>query len=143
MHHVKEAYRAVQYVTAVFDGSLRRITDYEWTSEPTFKNVAVFAYAGANKAQAVTIWLSGKAPMANYPVKRATFTFARGAFADPVYVDLLTGKVYDVADAMWSRKGAKYTFRDVPVYDSPILIADRSVIGKIVPKTTPRGEPDG
>jgi len=133
VHHVKEAYRAVQHVTAVFDGSLKRIAEYPWASQPTFKNIAVFAYARGDKGQVVTIWLSGKAPQAGFAAHRATFTFARGAFADPVYVDLLTGRVYDIPEATWSRTGTRYTFRDVPVHDWPVLIADRSAIGKIVP----------
>jgi len=131
VHHVKVGYRAVQHLTAVFDDTLKRIPQYEWQSEPKFQNVAVFAYAKPDGAQAVTIWLSGKNPADEFTPIPATFTFAAGRFADPVYVDLLSGKVHAIPATHWSREGTKHVFRDVPVHDSPILIADRSTIGKI------------
>jgi hypothetical protein len=133
VHHVKEAYRAVQHVTTVFDNTLRRIDKYAWASDPKFRNVAVFAYAKPSGKQVVTVWLSGKPPTKDYPTRRAAFTFARGSFADPVYVDMLSGKVYGIPRAKWSRDGEAHTFKDVPVGDWPVLIADRQALGRLAP----------
>jgi hypothetical protein len=47
---------------------------------------------------------------------------------DPVWVDLRTGEVYEIPEKNWSRKGLVYTFKDIPVYDSPVLIADKSLV---------------
>jgi hypothetical protein len=43
-------------------------------------------------------------------------------------VDLRNGEVYEIPEKNWSRKGSAYTFKDIPVYDSPVLIADKSLI---------------
>jgi hypothetical protein len=36
--------------------------------------------------------------------------------------------VYEIPATQWSRAGDTYTFKGIPVYDAPILIADRSLI---------------
>ena len=133
VHHVKVGYRAVQHVTAVFDESLKRIADYPWKSDPTFQRISLFAYTKADGRQVVTVWLSGKPPLADYPTKKATFTLANGRFDEPVYVDLLSGKVWAIPAESRSRAGSAQTFRGVPVRDWPILIADRRAVGRIAP----------
>jgi hypothetical protein len=55
-------------------------------------------------------------------------TVLRGSFRDPVWVDLRDGTVRAIPADGWSRRGSTYVFRRVPVYDSPVLIADRSAI---------------
>ncbi len=44
-------------------------------------------------------------------------------FTDPVYADLLTGKVYALP-----QPADGSTFRQIPLYDSPILIADKAAL---------------
>lgn len=60
--------------------------------------------------------------------EKVNFQFKQGYFEDPVYVDLRTGDVYEIPDKDWNREGTKYTFYNIPVYDSPVMIADRSVL---------------
>ena len=45
-----------------------------------------------------------------------------------MWVDIITGGVYEIPAGQWSRTGSTYTFKGIPVYDAPILIADRSLI---------------
>ena len=51
-----------------------------------------------------------------------------GRFDNPVWVDLLTGKVYKIPAGSISKKGNNYAFSQIPVYDSPVLIVDMSLI---------------
>ncbi|MGH8777268.1 MAG: hypothetical protein ACRDWI_19740 [Jiangellaceae bacterium] len=89
--------------------------------------VQAFRKAGTQQ-QAVAVWLSGAIPADTTTTTAVTFTFPSGNFADPVYVDLRTATVYDIPAANWTVSGTSHTFTSVPVYDSPILIADRSVV---------------
>jgi hypothetical protein len=50
-------------------------------------------------------------------------TFAGARFSEPVLVDLLTGEVRALP-----RPTDGSRFRQVPLYDSPILITDRSAL---------------
>ncbi|MDA3926088.1 MAG: hypothetical protein PF904_15440 [Kiritimatiellae bacterium] len=57
-----------------------------------------------------------------------TFEFPAGCFKNPVLVDLRNGKVFDISKKDWSVNGTSYKFENIPVYDSPVLIADRTLI---------------
>lgn len=124
----KQAFSAYQHVTATFDHRLTRIPAYAYTAD-TDSSLAVFGYrTGHFDQQAVVIWMNGRTPTNDNTTTPTTFTFPAGSFRDPVYVDLRTGSVYDIPDERWTRKGTRYTFTDIPVYDSPILIADKSIV---------------
>ena len=43
-------------------------------------------------------------------------------------MDIITGGVYAIPDGQWSRTGDTYRFNGIPVYDAPILIADKSLL---------------
>ena len=124
----KPAYDAVQHVTAIFDHTLHRIPSYPYRVQSD-SALAVFGYREeSTDEQVVTIWLKGGAPRNTNEMHAMDFVFPRARFTDPVYVDVRTGTVYDIPEASWSRQGTTYTFTDLPVYDSPILIADRGLV---------------
>jgi hypothetical protein len=125
----KLAYYAVQHLTAIFDDSLQRIDNYTSTPAGTNMSLVIAAYEqGAGGKQVVTIWQGSDKPVDAMSTTLQTFTFANGNFDDPVYVDLLSGQVWDIPAYMWSVTGSSYTFSNVPIYDSVILIADRSLV---------------
>jgi hypothetical protein len=45
---------------------------------------------------------------------------------EPVYVDLKSGRVYEISAGSWVRRGGTAELRGLPVYDSPVLIASRA-----------------
>jgi hypothetical protein len=45
-----------------------------------------------------------------------------------VLVDLVSGKVYQIPDNNWKKKGKQYSFNNIPVPDYPVLIADKSLV---------------
>ncbi|MEV5433969.1 hypothetical protein [Streptomyces sp. NPDC052701] len=128
IRYAKPSYYAVQNVASLFDSTVEPLTGYTWRATPgTSLTVQAFAKRGTGR-QIVGVW-SGAAKPSEENTRRSTdLTFTGGNFEDPVYVDVRTGAVFDVPAANWSVQGDSHTFRDVPVYDSPVLIADRSVI---------------
>jgi hypothetical protein len=138
----KIAYYAIQNVTSVFDNLLERIKELEFTyniagagpnehkySKSTDRSLAVYGYQNkVSKKQIYTIWMDENIPAESYKTKLQTFSFSNGNFDHPVYVDIITGGVYDIPADKWNKAGNTYTFKDIPVYDSPILIADKSLI---------------
>jgi hypothetical protein len=90
----------------------------------------VYGYENAStKKQLYVIWNDEYIPTNSNNTRNVSFTFINGNFRQPVYVDMITGAVYDIPSDKWSRVGTKYSFKDMPVYDAPILIADKSLIG--------------
>jgi len=138
----KMAYYAMQNVTSIFDNSLSRIkglhhindlkstgpTENRYT-RITDRSMSVFGYENkVTKKQVYTIWMDETIPLNTNTLKMENFTFTNANFDSPVYVDLLTGSIYEIPAANWSKVGNTYTFKNIPVYDSPILIADKSLL---------------
>jgi hypothetical protein len=132
--YARPAYFAAQNVFAVFDDSLIRIADFPFTVSEANK-VALSAYQQkATGKQVVATWFSGAMPNDSNVTTTLDITLARGEFTEPVYADLRTGEVYAIPKANWSRDGNGVVLRQIPVYDSPILIAEKSVLSM---ETTP------
>jgi hypothetical protein len=124
--HRKPAYFAVQHLTSIFDHKLERIPSYSYR-ETSDESLSVFGYENRfSGEQVVTIWKDGDIPSDTNEKTLMNFTFHDGQFSEPVYVDLRRGGVYEIHSDKWSADGHFYQFEDIPVYDSPILIADRS-----------------
>ncbi|MFD1875608.1 GH39 family glycosyl hydrolase [Hymenobacter bucti] len=140
----KMAYYAIQHVTAVFDHSLRRIAKVEFRHNldyapqnaqdvvynlDTDRGVAVYGYRHAStQKQVFTIWADDYIPSESNKTRLRTLTLRNGNFNQPVYVDILTGGVYEIPATQWKKAGEVYTFTGIPIYDSPILIADKSLV---------------
>ncbi|MBW3630744.1 MAG: hypothetical protein KY464_15810, partial [Gemmatimonadetes bacterium] len=125
--YAKPAYHALQHLTSTFDHTLERIPHYPYTGGSD--TLALFGYRKkGTDEQVVTIWKSGSTPSNSNEKTAMAFTFAAAKFSDPVYVDLRTGAVYDIPEGSWSHDGTQHAFRDIPIYDSPVLIADRSTL---------------
>ncbi|MDO1449668.1 hypothetical protein Q0590_25550 [Rhodocytophaga aerolata] len=139
----KMAYYAMQHVTSVFDHSLRRIKQVHPTYNPnavaakgevkynksTDRSLAVYGYSHQTTGkQLFSIWVDEYIPTDSNQTRDISFTFINGNFDQPVYVDILTGGVYEIPANQWSKDGSKYTFKNIPVYDAPVLIADKSLL---------------
>ncbi|MHB8899453.1 MAG: hypothetical protein ACYC6Y_11950 [Thermoguttaceae bacterium] len=135
IHHAKQAYRAVQHITALFDGRVKRITDFEASVAGGSEGSkhSVFGYRAADGGLLVTVWRSSDIPGVRPGLEELSLTVTKGSFQDPVWVDLLSGDVYDIADGLWKAAGEGCTFLRVPVYDAVVVVAERSSIGELLP----------
>ena len=139
----KIAYYAMQNVASIFDDKLQRIKQLHATYNPrakvmegevrynksTDRSLAVYGYEHKqSKKQVFTIWIDEYIPTNTNETREVNFTFLNGNFEQPVYVDILTGGVYEIPATQWSKQANTYTFKAIPVYDSPILIIDKSLI---------------
>jgi hypothetical protein len=138
----KMTYYAIQNVASIFDHSLERIKELEHTyniesagdndhryTKSTDRSTAVYGYRNKTTGkQLYTIWMDENIPTNSGQTKKMTFSFSNANFDNPVYVDIITGTVYEIPAKQWSKKGNTYTFRDIQVYDGPVVIADRSLI---------------
>ena len=136
-------YYAMQNVAAIFDDKLLRIKDLHDThnanakkitkevsyNKGTDRSLAVYAYEDKKtKKQLFTIWMNEYIPTNKNEIKNINFTVINGNFEQPVYVDIITGGVYEIPANQWRKEGTKFTFTDMPIYDAPILIADKSLL---------------
>ena len=128
VHHAKLGYHAVQHVTAVFDDTVERLDDYRCEVSGASESLSVFGYRTDGGGEIVTIWRDSAGPGEKPEVERVTLEIPDADFTQPVWVDMLSGRVYEIGKSTWEREKGTSTLRRVPVYDSVILVADRDAI---------------
>ncbi len=139
----KMAYYAMQNVASVFDDNLVRIKHLEDTHNTnakigtdeikynigTDRSIAVYGYENkVSKKQVFTIWNDEYIPLNTNIPKKLNITILNANFDKPVFVDMLTGGIYEIPENQIDKQGLKTVFKNIPIYDSPILIADKSVL---------------
>ena len=103
-----------------------RLEEY-WVN--TDRSISVYGYENIKTHKRVyTVWKDDAIPADDFNVSYLDFAFLNGNFENPVAVDVITGRVYEIPKEQWSREGKIYRFTGIPVYDGPVLIADQSLI---------------
>ena len=124
------AYYAVQNVVAFFDDTLERVSDYPCAVQCA-KATACYAYRNRqNGRQVLVFWDKSGVPSDRNDTVPATFTIAKGTFNEPVWVDVITGGIFAIPKEKMSVEGDKVIFKDIPVYDAPTFITDRTLLMK-------------
>ncbi len=135
---VKRAYYAVQNVVSVFDGALSRVKDSgfgtkDWT-------LSTYEYRKLDGKRLFVFWNHAEKAAADgspeylrpgdsFETRPAVFRDVGGEpLHDPILCDLLTGRVYAFPQENIIVSAGVVRYLDVPVYDSPCLLAERSAI---------------
>lgn len=122
----KLAYYAYQHAASVFSEQITRTKAAIFSPVP---DLSAFAYAKNGKGSFITLWMSGKAPVEDESeTKTICFSVSNVSFKHPVYIDIITGKVYEIPSGELKKQNNSYTFSKVPVPDYPVVIAEKSLI---------------
>jgi hypothetical protein len=125
---VKAAYYGAQTIFAVFDDTLKRIPDFA-CSTAAARRMACSGYRNDAGGLLAALWFSDAPPVDANAVTATTVTLSTAKFTEPVLVDVRTSTVYALPRNQWKQDERGATFRDLPVYDSPVLIAERGAVG--------------
>lgn len=127
----KLAYKVAQHVFSLFDDQVETMDQRSGQSmKPTTDQTTTVAFAYRQKktgGSLITLWNGEARPAEEYAPKPTTLT-VEGTFSQPVFVDLITGKVYELPKGGWSKKGSTYTFTGLPIPDYPVLLADKAAL---------------
>lgn len=126
----KPAYFAAQNVFAIFDNELKNSADIQLLTASELKP-AWSVYRNKEDAQLVALWLKEGVPAEENSKKPLDFTLNGARFSEPVYVDLIDGNVFKVPAEYWRQDVDHCSFRGIPVYDAPILVAERLLVPMI------------
>lgn len=127
---IKLAYYSVQNVTSMFDDTLERI------QEPVAgvlygKSTACFAYRSkAGGQNLVVLWDNSGTPNDSFETRPAQVTVKGLAFKEPVWVDLVSGGVYEIPADRILKADTFTIFKDLPLYDAPVLVAEKALVMK-------------
>lgn len=126
--YLKPSYSAYQNITSIFDHSLERIKNYPYSTDAEL-SLSVYAYQIKNfDYQVITIWENSDTPNNSVEKTSVDFEFPAGNFVNPIYVDMRTGNVFEIPASNYKKEGTYYKFFGIPIYDSPILIAEKSLV---------------
>jgi acetyl esterase/lipase len=134
VQHVKFGYYAVQHVTAVFDNTVKRVKNSQVTVSGggETSRYSAFNYRGPGGTSLVTIWRSSNTPGEFADFERVKLVVENARFDDPVWLDMLSGRVYAIADSLWTSNDHNTIFTQLPVYDSAIVLAERKALAKVL-----------
>lgn len=123
----KEAYFAYQYLTSVFDATVRTARTLKVDLDAPAPAVAYSFTDTLRGGPLVVYWNCGREPDSGVATARAELRIHNAVAESPVLVDLRTGVVYDLPAVAVTRSGESVTLA-VPVYDSPLLVCERAFL---------------
>lgn len=134
VQHAKLGYYAVQHVTAVFDNTIKRVKNGKVTISGggETSRYSAFNYRGPGGTSLVTIWRSSNTPGKYVDFEKVKLVVENARFDNPVWLDMLTGRVYAIADSLWTSNDQNTIFTQLPVYDSAIVLAERKALAKVL-----------
>lgn len=138
----KTAYYAVQNVTSIFDNRLERIRALKHSynaqnagpgealyAHSTDRRTAVFGYRNKTKGkQLYSMWLTENIPSDDNELRLQEITISAAEIDHPVWIDIITGAVHEIPEAQVQKAGGILRLSGVPIYDAPVVIADRSLV---------------
>ena len=128
VRYKKQAYFAVQNLAAIFDNSLASIDEFDYTIETKQKESSFAYYSKKGNQNIVTVWLHTNRPTDYNSTTPVDAEFYGVSFKSPVWIDLRTGAVYEIPKENWNQLDDTFEITGLPVYDSPILIAEKELI---------------
>jgi len=132
----RPAYYAVRNIATFFDGTVEPAGLLEYKTDSGRKlTVAGFSKAGS---PLILAWFNDRLPDNELDRVPIQLTIEKISLKDPVYVDMLTGKVYELDDVNVSASPHRTTFSALPMWDAPVLLAERGQ----VPFASPGKESD-
>jgi len=139
LHHFiykRPAYYAVQHLAGFFDDKVKPVGLLKGTSScPREITVPGFEKEGTSVG---LLWYGDKIPSDALKWDPVDLTIQGASFRDPLYVEMITGKVHEL-DRSSRRKDPKaVSFTKLPVWDSPMMIVERSKVDLKRPRSGPR-----
>jgi len=125
---IKLAYYSVQNAVTVFDDTLERV------KQPAVavmydRATACFAYRNKKTGQSlVALWDNSGTPDDAFVTRPAQVVVKGLAIKEPVWVDLVSGRIYEIPADRIVKAGAFTIFKDIPLYDAPVLIAEKAAL---------------
>ncbi len=119
----RPTYYAVQHMMSFFDDSVKPVGFAALESNST-RPLTVARFEKANRP-IVLLWYGDRIPDDRIEWDLVDIVLKDVVFQNPVYTDMLTGKVFALKDGTWRRDGANAIINQLPVWDSPMMLAER------------------
>ena len=122
----RPSYYAVQHMAGFFDDTVDAEGMLEFETN-AYREITV---AGFKKEESpvVLLWYHDRIPDDELQWDAVGLTIQNTNFNDPVYVEMISGKVFEIDKSDWENSGKDLRFKKLPVWDSVIMIVERNQI---------------
>ena len=135
---VKAAYYAVNNVVSLFNGSLQAEGAARVSVLPA-EGMAVYAFRDRRTgSDLIALWNSRSLPVHACELTNVELRIEGMNLPEPVWVDLLTGRIHRVPTGNIRQDGQAAVLRDFPVFDSPVVLADRAALSYVKARESKR-----
>jgi hypothetical protein len=122
----RPAFYGVQHMAAFFDDVAKPTGEMEYSSN-AYRNLTVAGFS-KNNCPVALVWYKDQIPGNELKWDLIRLSIKKMNFKDPVYVELISGKVFEIGSDDWENKNGDVLFKNLPVWDSVIIIAERSQV---------------
>lgn len=122
----RPSYYGVQHMVSFFDDTVEAIGEMEYTSN-AYRKMTVAGFLKEGNPVAL-VWYKDQIPGDELNWDLVSLTVKKMNFKDPVYVEMISGKVYEIDKLDWENKGADVVLKNLPVWDSVVMITERSQV---------------
>jgi hypothetical protein len=128
---VKTAYYVVNNVVSVFNDSVA-IDDADKIEIAPSDGMSAYRFRDKQTGtDLIALWDSSSLPVHPCELSNVEVKVENLNMPEPVWVDLLTSRVYRIPAANISLNGIVSTLKGIPVFDSPVALADRSILSYV------------
>lgn len=129
----RPSYFGVQHIVGFFDDEVKAVGELEYASNSSRKiTVAGFV---KNNTPVVLVWYKDQIPSDHLDFELVDIEIKKTVFKDPVYVEMITGKVFEIDKTTFKTVDEDSGFVKLPLWDSPIMIAERSQVNIVIDPT--------
>ncbi len=122
----RPSYYGVRHMANVIDDSVKPVGELQYTSN-AYRKLTVAGFK-KNDLPLVFVWYKDRIPDDEMKWDLVDLTIQEINFKDPVYVEMISGKVYEIDKSNWSNNGQNVKVRFLPVWDSVMMLAERSAL---------------
>ena len=122
----RPAYYGVQHMVSFFDSSVEAVGELEYSTN-AYRKITVAGFKKEASPIAL-VWYKDQIPGDEMKWDLVSLTIKKVNFKDPVYVEMISGKVFEINRADWENKGNDVVFKSLPVWDSAMMITERPLV---------------
>jgi hypothetical protein len=122
----RPSYYGVQHMVSFFDDSVEAEGELDYISN-AYRKITVACFQ-KEKKPVVLVWYNDRVPDDEMKWENITLTIKKTNFKDPVYIEMISGKVFEFEKSDWENSDRNVIFKKLPVWDSVIMIVERSQI---------------
>ncbi len=120
------AFYVVQNAVTFFDRVWETVKDSPVTLSIPDEGAAYLRRNTETGGMLAIYWNKNKESDSSFEWQPVDVTLKGYAFKDPVAIDLVTGRIYELPAKQWSMKEGVWTAKGMPFYDAPMAIGERT-----------------